>query len=106
MKRYASVIRLPEANYAAYKALHADPWPEVVAMMQACHFTNYSIFYKAEMLFSYLEYRGEDFEADCAKMAADPKTQEWWTHCTPLQRAFNAEAEEWWADMEEVFHVD
>jgi uroporphyrinogen decarboxylase len=30
-------------------------------------------------LFAYFEYHGTDYAADMAKMAADPKTQEWWT---------------------------
>ena len=58
-------------------------------------------------LFSYFEYVGEDFAADAAKMAADPKTQEWWTHCMPLQEPLHDRPEgEWWAPMEEVFHTD
>ena len=34
-------------------------------------------------MFAYLEYHGSDFAADTAKMAADPKTQEWWAVCGP-----------------------
>ena len=34
-------------------------------------------------MFSYFEYVGEDYEADMAKMAADPATQRWWTHTHP-----------------------
>ena len=36
-------------------------------------------------LFSYFEYVGGDFEGDMAKIAADPKTQEWWALCKPCQ---------------------
>ncbi|MDY0032257.1 MAG: L-rhamnose mutarotase, partial [FCB group bacterium] len=47
------------------------------------------------------------FEADCARMAADPLTQEWWDLCKPCQIPLANRAEgEWWADMEEVFHCD
>ncbi len=38
------------------------------------------------MLFAYLEYTGNDFEEDMAKMAADPKTQEWWDIMMPMQK--------------------
>ena len=45
-----------------------------------------------------------DYEADMAKIAADPTTQEWWALCGPMQRPV-AEGE-WWHTIEEVFHVD
>ena len=42
-----------------------------------------------------------------AHMAADPKTQEWWKIMGPMQRPLETRAAgEWWASMEEVFHVD
>jgi L-rhamnose mutarotase len=42
-----------------------------------------------------------------AKMAADPKTQAWWTLCEPCQQPLADRAPgEWWAAMEEVFHQD
>ncbi|MES1151973.1 MAG: L-rhamnose mutarotase, partial [Dongia sp.] len=53
------------------------------------------------------EYHGTDFAADMEKMAADPKTQEWWKLCGPMQRPLETRAKgDWWASMEEVFHVD
>ena len=59
------------------------------------------------MLFAYLEYTGTDFDADMAKMAADPKTIEWWAVMMPMQKPISTRAEgEWWANMEEVFHMD
>jgi L-rhamnose mutarotase len=42
-----------------------------------------------------------------AKMAADPTTQKWWDVCKPCQEPLADGAEgQWWADMEEVFHID
>ena len=50
---------------------------------------------------------GEDFAADMAKMAADPTTQEWWELTNPCQEPPPTRKEgEWWAEMEEVFHLD
>jgi L-rhamnose mutarotase len=44
---------------------------------------------------------------DMARMAADPKTQEWWAIMMPMQRPLETrEKDEWWAGMEEVFHLD
>jgi len=90
-----------------YKSYHAAVWPEVLEMIKACNISNYSIYYKNNMLFAYMEYTGDDFAADMAKMAADPKTQEWWAIMEPMQRPVSSRAEgEWWANMEEVFHLE
>jgi L-rhamnose mutarotase len=107
MKRYGQIIGVKADQLEAYKAYHADVWPEVLAMIHACNIRNYSIFNLGELLFAYFEYLGDDFEADMAKMAADPKTQEWWEIMMPMQVPVQDRAEgEWWANMEQVFHVD
>jgi len=36
-------------------------------------------------LIAYLEYTGDDFDADMKKMAADPETQRWWKETDPCQ---------------------
>jgi L-rhamnose mutarotase len=101
------VLRVrPEAT-ERYKQYHAAVWPEVLDMIGKCGIRNYSIYFKDGFLFSYFEYVGSDFQADMAKMAADPKTQEWWAIMEPLQDPLpTRKPGEWWADMEEVFHVD
>jgi len=112
MKRYGSVIGLRDEKLEEYKTLHAAVWPDVLRMIAACHIRNYSIFLRRMpdgrlYLFSYFEYTGTDFAADMAKMAADPKTQAWWTLCEPCQQPLGDRAAgEWWAGMEEVFHTD
>ena len=89
------------------KRYHAAVWPEVAVKITECNIHNYSIYHKDGMLFAYFEYRGSDFEADMAEMAADPKTQEWWTIMKPMQVPWETRSEgEWWANMEEVFHQD
>ena len=107
MKRHGSVLRIKPDNLEEYKAYHADVWPEVLKTIRECNIRNYSIYHKEGYLFSYFEYVGDDFEADMAKMAADPKTQEWWAIMEPMQEPLETRAEgEWWAEMEEVFHTD
>jgi len=107
MARYGQVIRVKDGQFEAYKKYHAATWPEVLAKISECNIENYSIFHKDGYLFAYFEYVGDDFEADMAKMAADPKTQEWWDVVKPFQEPLSTRAEgEWWADMEEVFHLD
>lgn len=112
MKRYGSVIGLRADQVAEYKKLHAAVWPDVLRMISACHIRNYSIYLRQlddgqHYLFSYFEYTGSDFAADMAKMAADSTTQQWWAVCKPCQKPLsNRTPDEWWADMEEVFHHD
>ncbi len=112
MKRYGSVIGLREDKVEDYRRLHAAAWPEVLKMVKECNIRNYSIYLRRmpdgrHYLFSYFEYTGQDFGADSAKMAADPVTREWWSFCEPCQQPLEDRAEgEWWAEMEEVFHLD
>lgn len=107
MKRYGSVIGVRPEKLEEYKKLHAAVWPEVLAMISACNIQNYSIYYKDNMLFSYYEYVGTDYEADMQKMAADTTTQQWWELCNPCQQPLETRVPgEWWAGMEEVFHTN
>ena len=107
MIRLASVIGLPPENVEVYERLHAGVWPGVLDRLTASNITNYSIYRHGELLFSYMEYLGEDLEADMAAIAADPTTQEWWEVCMPLQRPLESRKEgEWWKEIPEVFHLD
>ena len=107
MQRHGSVIQVKSEKLEEYTRFHAAVWPEILIMITACNIRNYSIYHKDGYLFSYFEYVGDDFDADMAKMAADPKTQEWWDVMKPMQQPLETRAEgEWWAEMEEVFHLD
>jgi L-rhamnose mutarotase len=109
MQRMGMVIGLKPEKIAEYKRLHADAWPDILDMISKCNIRNYSIFLKEpeNLLFGYWEYHGTDFDADAAKMAADPRTQEWWDVCMPCQTPLETRKDgEWWAMMEEVFHHD
>ena len=107
MKRFGQVIRLKPGVLARYKEYHAKVWPEVLDMIHRCNIRNYSIYHQDGTLFAFFEYVGRDFEADMARMAADPKTQEWWAIMEPMQEPLATRAAgEWWCTMEEVFHTD
>lgn len=109
MQRMGMVIGLNAEKIEEYKRLHAAVWPDVLRMISQCHIRNYSIFLKEpeNLLFSYFEYHGEDFDADMKIMAADPVTQDWWAVCMPCQKPLETRNDgEWWASMEEVFHHD
>ena len=107
MQRYGQVLGVKPARFKEYAEIHANVWPEVLGMIHQCNIRNYSIFHHSNTLFAYFEYHGDDFAADMAKMAADPKTQEWWSVCIPMQEGLPTRKEgEWWATMDEVFHTD
>ncbi|GIG62474.1 hypothetical protein Lfu02_68460 [Longispora fulva] len=107
MRRFAAVIRLRPEKEAEYRALHADAWPGVLSTIRAAHITNYSIFLRDGLLFSYLEYTGDDYDADMARIAEDETTRRWWALTDPCQQPLDSAAEgQWWAPAEEVFHLD
>lgn len=109
-KRCGSVIGLKAEKVEYYKELHAKVWPEVLSKIHACNIRNYSIYLQRldddqYYLFSYFEYVGDDFDADMAKMAADPMTQKWWKETDPCQFPIkHRKTGEKWSHMEEVFH--
>ncbi|MGH9104569.1 MAG: L-rhamnose mutarotase [Acidimicrobiales bacterium] len=106
-RRVARVIRLRPERQAEYRRLHTEVWPGVLDALRAAHMTNYSIFLRDGLLFSYLEYTGDDYDSDIAAIAADPVTREWWTLTDPSQEPFpSAGPGERWVGAEGVFHLD
>ncbi|RMG96822.1 MAG: L-rhamnose mutarotase [Chloroflexi bacterium] len=108
MRRFGQAIGIKPEYLEEYTRLHANVWPEVLKTIEECNIKNYSIFVLNDnLLFAYFEYVGDDFEADMAKMAADPKTQEWWSICGPMQEPLpNRKKGEWWMTLKEIFHHD
>ena len=111
VQRYGMVIGLKKDMADRYNELHANPWPEINAMLKKCNIRDYSI-YEVEIdgklyLFSYFEYVGGDFEKDMATMAADPKTKQWWAETDPCQiRIKGTPKGQQWLNMKEVYHLD
>lgn len=101
---FASVIRLRPEKAEYYKKLHANPFSSVNKKIGECGITEYQIFNRDDLLFSIMEYCGDDFEYDMAQMAQDPETQRWWKETDPCQmRIEGAFKSEWWADMKLVY---
>jgi L-rhamnose mutarotase len=101
------VLRIKPEAVERYKAYHAAVWPEVLRALRVANVLNYSIYLKDDYLFGYYEYHGTAFAADMAEMAKNPKVQEWWSIMEPMQSPIETRAPgEWWASMEEVFHMD
>jgi len=107
MRRVATIIGLRPEKTQEYLELHAAVWPQVQQRLRDSNITNYSIFLRDGLLFSYYEYVGEDYEADMAAIAADETTQRWWTRTEPCQQPMpTAGPDEWWVEAEEVFRLE
>jgi len=77
------VIKVRPEKLEECKRLHAASWPGALKTIREGKVRNFSIYHKDGYLFSYFEDVGEDYDADMAKMAADPVTQQWWELCQP-----------------------
>jgi L-rhamnose mutarotase len=107
MKRLGMTLRLKPGTADSYRKYHESVWPEVLDMIGQCNIRNYSIYFKGDVLFSYFEYHGTDMKKDWAKMAAHQRTQQWWAIMQPMQDPLPTRKDgEWWAEMDEVFHMD
>jgi predicted TIM-barrel fold metal-dependent hydrolase/L-rhamnose mutarotase len=108
-KRYGAVLGLKPEQVTEYKRVHTAVWPKVLEQIKNSNIRNYSIYLREpeNLLFAYYEYTGDNHDADMAAMAADPVTQDWWKICMPMQQPLPTKGDtEWWASMEEVFHID
>ena len=105
MVRFSQLDKLKKDKIEEYCRLHADPWPDVLKTITECNLKNYSIFLHGDLVFAYFEYTGEDYDADIAKMAADPITQQWWKHTHPCFEEFAIDPEsKFYHDMKPIFY--
>jgi len=107
VKRVGMVIGIKPEKIAEYKALHADSNPGVRDLLSKYHMRNFTIFmHKFDdgkyYEFGYYEYDGNNYEADMAALAAEPRTKEWLKICDPIQIPFQGQAS--WSQMERVYY--
>jgi len=110
--RLGSVVGLKREKVDQYVILHRHVWPEILERIRKSNIRNYSI-YMGELdddrlyLFAYMEYVGDDLEADMQAVADDPISREWWELTDPLQkRVKNTPTGSQWKPLAEVFHTD
>lgn len=104
MRRFGQHATLKPECVEEYKRLHGAVWPDVLVTITRCNLQNYSIYIMGTDLFAYFEYVGSDYDADMARMEADPITQKWWKHTKPC---FERHGEKlYYLEMEEIFHYD
>ena len=111
-KIFGQIGRLKPECIELYRRLHevdiyTEQWAGVRALIHDCNLQNYSIFIEDDVVFGYYEYTGSDYEADMAKMAADPLNQQWWAHTRPCLTKYNADkAEALYTDMQQIFFFE
>jgi L-rhamnose mutarotase len=108
-QRMGMVIGVKPERLAEYKALHAEPWPDMDAALSAANIQNYSIYLREpeNLLFGYWEYLGTDYAADMKVLGELAVTKRWLALTDPCQMKLKtAAAGEWWSMMPEVYHLD
>lgn len=102
MKRFTLHSYLKPEKVEDYIRLHAEPWPELVELLQSCHIHHYSISLRGNEVFTYYEYTGDDLEADNQRLDSSPVMQRWWTYSKPC--FVGHEQGEYYEDLQEVFY--
>ena len=108
-QRMGMVIGVKPDRLTEYRALHAEPWPEMNAALHAASVRNYSIYLREpeNLLFGYWEYLGTDYAADMQKLGDLAVTKRWLMLTDPCQAPLATRAEdEWWSTMPEIYHLD
>jgi L-rhamnose mutarotase len=107
VRRFGRVVGIREDKIAEYRRLHADSHPGVRDLLEKANMSNFSIFVDKlpdgnHYLFLYFEYTGDDYEADMAALAAEPRNKQWLSVCGPMQVPLPGEIS--WAEMEPVYY--
>ncbi|KAF2637227.1 rhamnose mutarotase [Massarina eburnea CBS 473.64] len=114
-RRIGQWLYLKPSEIEAYKKCHAEVWPKVLEQIKDSNIKDYSIYLTLTprpTLFASFKYVGNAFDEDMARMAANPKVQEWWKMTDGMQESpvegatGSASGPGWWGQTEEVFYVE
>ena len=101
---FGQIGKLKKDKIEEYEELHANTWPHIRQLIRDCNLVNYSIFRYEDMVFSYYEYIGDNYEADMAKMASDEINQKWWDCTHPcFENKVYGDAD-YYFDMKQIFY--
>ena len=104
MKRFTLYSQLKLEKVSDYITLHAEPWPELMALLEECHIHHYSISLKGNEVFTYYEYTGTDYDADMRYMDSSAVMQRWWTYSKPC--FLHHDINHYYDDLTEVFYKE
>ena len=77
MKRVGMTWQVDPAHWEAYKAIHLNPWPELITAIQEVGIHNYSIFAFGTRVFAYMELDGDDPYAALDRLALMDTKKKW-----------------------------
>ena len=111
MSRYVFTVNLRNEPHVvdAYLRHHREVWPEVQASLRAAGVEHMDIYLLGRRLVMIVELRqGLDYRTAFLRHASSsPRVAEWERLMKSLQEpAAEARADEWWAAMEPVFHLN
>ena len=104
IRRVGMVIGIKEECIGEYRSLHDGPG--VRDLLQAVNIRNFTIFLQKMSdgkfyKFAYYEYHGSDYEADIARLAAEPRNAAWLKQTDAMQTPLDGYNS--WAMMERIF---
>ena len=106
-QRYAMAVKLKDEKREYYIENHANVWPEVLSELKKIKIKNYSIFLKEDFMFGYLEYTGNDFDSDMAKMQKIPIVDKWTKLMIDCFNPFpNNQDNDSWVIMDQIFFME
>lgn len=98
--RMAQVVKVKPECLEKYMELHADSYAGVRHLLEKYNIRNFSIYLEQFpdgnwYEFAYSEYWGEAYEADMAKLSAEPENIKWLEMCDPMQEGITPEYKGW-----------
>ncbi|MCO6046211.1 L-rhamnose mutarotase [Aeoliella sp. ICT_H6.2] len=91
-----------------YRTLHQTVWPGVIDQVVRGNIRNLNVFLveidDRLVEFLYLEYMGNDQQADDAASKQDPISQRWWKLTDDCQKPFSDVTEGTWAELKKLNH--
>ena len=105
MQRVCFLLRVRPDRLDAYRAAHADVWPEMLDALRRHGWGNYSLFLRDDgLLVGYCET--PDFAAAVAGMQDEAVNARWQTAMAGYFEGLPAAADTAMTPLQEVFHLD
>ena len=105
-QRFGAVIGIKPEKIAEYTRLHTGDNCTIRDLLRKVNIGTNSIFlHEIEgkwYEFSYMEYIGDDYEGDMAKLVAEPRYQAWLNICDAMQIPLKGQKS--WAPMKQIFY--
>ena len=105
------VIRLKKEDELKYRTMHADVWPEIIAVIYKANIRNYQLYVgtidNKRYLFSHFEYHGTDIKKDFGTIRDNPIMKNKWLPITDSYQIKmpNTDAGQQWLKLESIMQL-